>query len=137
MRDTLDVSRSFKSFLYTIARNKCFDVLEKAANNSKLKEALFYQSQKSFAATDLKVIESDFDKIKEEAYSTLPPKRREIFELSRENGMTYDEIAEKLGISTSTVKSQMNKALESMRSFLSEHRDVSFALLCLWDGFVQ
>lgn len=136
-RETLDVSRSFKSYLYTIARNKCFDFLEKAANNTKLRETIFYESQKSFVPTDLKLIESDFDQIKKEAYDTLPCKRREIFVLSRENGMTYDEIGEKLGISTSTVKTQMSKALESMRSFLSEHRDVSFAVLCLFDSFIR
>ena len=135
-RETLDTSLSFKSYLYTIARNKCFDFLEKAANNSKLRETLFYQSQKSFVPADLKLIESDFEKIKEEAYNTLPSKRREIFVLSRENGMTYDEIGEQLGISTSTVKTQMSKALESMRSFLREHRDVSFAVLCLFDSFI-
>lgn len=136
-RETLDTSLSFKSYLYTIARNKCFDFLEKAANNSKLRETLFYQSQKSFVPADLKLIESDFEKIKEQAYNTLPDKRREIFVLSRENGMTYDEIGEQLGISTSTVKTQMSKALESMRSFLQEHRDVSFAVLCLFDSFIR
>ncbi|MEM6734556.1 MAG: RNA polymerase sigma-70 factor [Bacteroidota bacterium] len=136
-RETLDAALSFKSYLYTIARNKCFDFLEKAANNNKLRETLFYESQKSFVPADLKLIESDFEKIKEEAYNTLPSKRREIFVLSRENGMTYDEIGEQLGISTSTVKTQMSKALESMRSFLREHRDVSFAMLCLFDSFVR
>ena len=136
-RETLDVSRSFKSYLYTIARNKCFDFLEKAANDTKLKEAIFYQSQKSFSPTDLKLVESDFERIKKEAYDTLPPKRREIFELSRQEGMTYDEIGERLGISTSTVKTQMNKALESMRTFFREHRDVSFMVICLIDSFIR
>ena len=136
-RETLDASRSFKSYLYTIARNKCFDFLEKASNDVKLRQTIFYQSQKSFSAADVQLIESDFNKIKEEAYNSLPPRRREIFEMSREQGMTYDEIGEKLGISTNTVKSQMNKALESLRAFLREHRDVSFAIVCLWDSFIQ
>lgn len=136
-RDTLDTSRSFKSFLFTIARNKCFDFLEKASNDTKLREELFYQSQKFYTASDMKVIEADFERIKKEAYDRLPPKRREIFEMSREHGMTYDEISAELGISPSTVKSQMNKALESMRLFLREHRDVSFTVLLLWDCFIR
>jgi len=136
-RDTLDPFLSFKSYLYTIARNKCFDFLEKAANDVKLRDTIFYQSQKSYTAADLKLIESDFDEIKKKAYGTLPPKRREIFELSRENGLTYDEIGEKLGISTSTVKTQMSKALESLRSFLNEHRGVSITVLYLWDSFTR
>ena len=136
-RDTLDDTLSFKSFLFTIARNKCFDFLEKAANNEKMKSAIFYQSQKSFVASDTQVIEADFERIKKEAYESLPPKRRTIFKMSREKGMTYDQIATELGISTSTVKSQMNKALETLRHYLKEHQDVSFTLLCLFEGFLS
>ncbi|MDO5980814.1 RNA polymerase sigma factor [Flavivirga spongiicola] len=130
-RETLDEALSFKSFLYTITRNKCFDFLEKAANDEKMKRAIFYQSQKSFVASDKQVIEADFMRIKREAYESLPPKRRTIFKMSREKGMTYDQIGKELGISTSTVKSQMNKALETLRNYFKEHQDVSFTLLLI------
>lgn len=137
-RETLDTNLSFRSYLYTMARNKCFDFLDKAANDAKLREAIFYQSQKSYSGTDLKLIESDFDEIKKKAYSLLPPKRREIFELSREKSMTYDEIGKRLGISTSTVKTQMSKALVSMRSYLDEYLNVFLAILYLFlDSFFR
>ena len=134
-RETLDDTLSFKSFLFTIARNKCFDFLEKAANDEKMKSAIFYQSQKSFVASDRQVIEADFERIKKEAYESLPSKRRTIFKMSRENGMTYDQIATELGISASTVKSQMNKALKTLRNYFKEHQDVSFILLLICERF--
>lgn len=134
-RETLDDTLSFKSFLFTIARNKCFDFLEKAANHEKMRTAIFYKSQKSFVAADRLVIESDFERIKNEALECLSPKRKIIFKMSREKGMTYDQIATELGISVSTVKSQMNKALASMRNYFNKHHDISFTLLCVLDIF--
>lgn len=52
------------------------------------------------------------------ALDLLPPKRRQIFEKSRIDGLSYEQIAEELSISRSTVESQMVKALRLMRGKL-------------------
>jgi len=49
------------------------------------------------------------------AIEALPPKRREIFKMSKLEGLTYAEIAEVLQISKNTVESQMVKALKFLR----------------------
>ena len=53
----------------------------------------------------------------------LPEKRREIFRLSREEGLKYKEIAEKMNISVKTVETQMGLALKQLREQLREYRD--------------
>lgn len=50
----------------------------------------------------------------------LPEKRREIFELSRFEGLKYHEIAKKLNINIKTVETQMTRSLEFMRKYLKE-----------------
>jgi RNA polymerase sigma-70 factor (family 1) len=55
----------------------------------------------------------------EEAVLALPPKRREIFEKSRYQGLSYDEIAAEMAISRNTVESQMVKALHFLRRKLA------------------
>ncbi len=50
----------------------------------------------------------------------MPEKRREIFELSRFDGLKYHEIAEKLNINVKTVETQMGRSLEFMRKYLKE-----------------
>jgi RNA polymerase sigma-70 factor (ECF subfamily) len=52
------------------------------------------------------------------ALKELPPRCREVFELSRVNGLKYSEIAEALDISQKTVEAQMGKALRIMRERL-------------------
>ncbi len=53
------------------------------------------------------------------ALAGLPPKRREIFEKSRFENLSYDQIADQLGISRATVESQMVKALRTLRDKLT------------------
>lgn len=59
----------------------------------------------------------------------LPEKRREIFEMSRFDGLKYHEIAEKLNINVKTVETQMSRSLEFMRKYLKEF--ISFILLIM------
>ena len=53
------------------------------------------------------------------AVQTLPPRCREVFELSRVHGLAYAEIADVLGISIKTVENQMGKALRILRKHLA------------------
>jgi RNA polymerase sigma-70 factor, ECF subfamily len=51
----------------------------------------------------------------------LPPRCKEIFMLSRFELLSYTEISEKLNISVNTVKTQMSRALDSLRVKLQKH----------------
>ncbi|MGK4568548.1 sigma-70 family RNA polymerase sigma factor [Flavobacterium sp. 3HN19-14] len=86
-----------------------------------MKEAIFYTSEKSHEEGDYSIREADCKKLRKLAINQLPPKRKKIFKMSRKQGKTYEEISRELGISINTVKSQMSKALESLRLYLHVH----------------
>ena len=135
-RNSLDYCLSFKSYLMTITKNMTLNFLKKAANDQKLREAVFYQSQKSYNPIYNQIREKDLEVIKQTAIDLLPPKRKVIFEMARNEGMSYEDISQKLGISRNTVKSQMRKALETIRNFLLDHQ-IPLILLILaleWGG---
>ena len=123
-RENLNPEQSFKAFIFTIARNQAFNSLNKAANDALLKEAIFYESQKSHDYGDYSIREADCKKLRKEAMEQLPPKRKKIFKMSRKKGMSYEEISQELGISLNTVRNQMSKALESMRVFFQVHDEI-------------
>lgn len=123
-RENLNPEQSFKAYLFTIARNQAFNTLNKAANDQLLKEAVFYESQKSHDYGDYSIREEDCKKLRQEAIRQLPPKRKKIFKMSRKKGMSYEEISQELGISINTVRNQMSKALESMRVFFRVHDEI-------------
>ena len=128
-RETINPELSFKSYLFTITRNKTISFLKKAANNKKLREEIFYKSQESVNPTERYMREEELKIIKKEALDLLPPRRRLIFEMSRNDGKSYEEIAGELGISPNTVRNQMSMALETLREFLLNNRDIALTLL--------
>ena len=123
-KDRLNPNLSFKSYVFTITRNLTFNLISKEANNRKLKEEVFYKSQKRYSPIEDKITEADYEIIKNNAVKQLPPKRRIIFEMSRNNGMSHKDISKELNISVSTVKGQMSKALKTIREFLRTHGDI-------------
>lgn len=64
------------------------------------------------------------------AIDSMPPRRREIFLLSKRDGLTYTAIAEELSLSVKTVENQMSKALATLRAD-SSLRSSSFVMLFL------
>ena len=60
------------------------------------------------------------------AVNSLPEKCREVFELSRFEGLKYSQIAEKMGISVKTVEAQMSKALHVLKERLGEFLSLLF-----------
>jgi len=81
--------------------------------------------------TEQYYLEIDLIKRIEKSINSLPPKRKEIFRLSREQGLKYKEIADKLGISVKTVEAQMGLALKYLREDLKEFSNYSITLFIM------
>jgi len=113
-RKSLDVDTSVKNYLFRATRNGCLNQIQhdkvRQLHGKKLKEALMSEDP----ATDYLISPEMILKL-EEGIESLPEKRREIFRLSREEGLKYREIAEKLNISVKTVEVQMGLALKTLR----------------------
>lgn len=83
------------------------------------------QARESVSA-DAALYEDELATALRSAVAQLPERRRLVFELSRDHGMTYAEIAEALGLSQKTVDQQMGRALKALRAAL-----VAYAALSL------
>lgn len=64
----------------------------------------------------------------EKAVSTLPAQQARVFQLSREHGMTYSDIARELNIAPATVKSHMVRALNAIREYVRLYSGDTFLL---------
>ena len=135
-RGSLNPEMSFKSYLFTITRNKTIKFLKKAANNRKLREEIFYGKQKFVNSTDLYVRELELESLKQKALDKLSPRRRKIFEMSRNENKSYEEIAEELGISINTVRNQMSTSLEILRDFILKNKEIGLGLLLFYTDWV-
>lgn len=120
-RLSIDIDKSFNGFIFTIAYRLIIDHFRKnSANTYKTTFiGLAEESVKSLLHSDDLLKQHHLDSLYEKALQSLPPKRKEIFLLSRHNGLANKQIAEQLGLSVKTVENQMTAALASLRDFFS------------------
>lgn len=108
---------SFNGFIYRIAKNKTLNKIRKRVGEPKA----FVSMQDDFSVlnqTENEILYREMQELLDVAVEALPRKRQEIFRLSREEGLSNEEIAVRMGISVNTVKSQMTKALSFLKSYL-------------------
>lgn len=128
-KQNIDESQSFSSYIIQAAKHRIFNGFRKKVNEQAYLDFLIYADQSSTNFTDMEV---DYREIKhkaEKAISAMPPKRQEIFRLSRESGLKNREIADKLHISIKTVENQMSQALKFLRDELSEYQMIILIFL--------
>lgn len=119
-RNDIDSSKSFKSFLFTISYNLIIDQLRAKLKDKEYRKFIEeYFENNTTGANHL----ADFNILNEqisEIIESLPERRKKIFQLSREKGLTHKEISSELGISVKTVENQINLALKTVKKHLGE-----------------
>jgi len=127
---SLKHTNNISGFLYTAARNKVFDLIEKnKVRSDYLGEIASFVSDSSIEKIDT-IDEQRILEILERELQKLPPKMKEIFELSRKENLSHKEIAAKLDISEQTVKKQVHNALKVIKPKLND-MGISIAVLIL------
>ncbi|WKN42109.1 RNA polymerase sigma-70 factor [Tunicatimonas pelagia] len=118
-RQQLDPESSFSSYLFTCTKHKALNVIRHRVYERQ------YQSQSSANAistdTEEQIYFQELQEATQNAVDALHPQRKRIFKMSREEGLTYREIAQALGISQKTVENHLGLALKDLRRSLKEH----------------
>lgn len=122
-RASISIQSSLKSYLFSAAKNKSINYIKLELPKSQALHDI--ETIELGASSEFK--EQDSSKLIErkvkEAIDQLPKKCREVFILSRNAGLTYDEIAEEMDISKKTVENQMGIALKKLRESLKPLMD--------------
>jgi RNA polymerase sigma-70 factor (ECF subfamily) len=113
-RTSLAVETSLRAYLFRSARNRSLNLIrhERVALRA---EPIAAADAPSVPPADREAAEAEIAAALEVAMAALPPRCREVFELSRIHGLRYAEIAAALDISIKTVEAQMGKALRIVR----------------------
>jgi len=115
-RNKLEDYKLLNSYIFTIAYNSSIDLIRKRISNEKYIEVLRNSSIINIAPSIISQIEyNELNAQVEKLISDLPDRQKQVYLLHREEGLTYPEIAEHLGISKNTVENHMVKALKYLR----------------------
>lgn len=112
---------NFSGYLFTCAKNALYNHYQH--NLVKEKYVSTLQNLPNYADfLEDNIFATELNELIRYTISQMPQKRREIFMMSRENGMTNQEIAEKLNISKRTIENQITMALAMLRKAIVSAR---------------
>ncbi len=127
-RSALIPEMSLKSLLFTIVRNKCLNVINHQQIRIQVQEKLSATYRDKFEDPDFYM--GELTELVAKAISELPEEYRKAFEMNRFDKLTYNEIAEKSGVSSKTIAYRISQALKILRTELKDYMPLA---LLFWD----
>ncbi len=126
-------STEMEAYLYRSVKNRCLDQLKRNQIKDKYRASILYLvSQEEKCFSDPLEQQEIIDQI-EKAISTFPQLTVKIFDLSRNKGMKYHQIAAELEISVKTVEAHISKALKILRFQLKDYLPETLLIAFLID----
>ena len=125
---------SVKSYLYTASKNKSLNFLRNKKNQNRILESLKGSDELAEFTSDQYLEFDELHAVLQKGIEKLPDRCREIYKLSRNEGLSNKEIAEKLSISVKTVENQVTIAIRKLKEHLQPYEDQIF-ILFLFSNF--
>lgn len=126
-QDPEKVRKKVKSWLFTVCRNHCYDLIKRNRRTSNLEESeisyITSNDDNPFQVISFLEGREEIDEKIKILYSLieeLPSRQREVMRLKFQANLSYKEIAETIGISTSNVGFVMHSALKKLREDMKE-----------------
>jgi RNA polymerase sigma-70 factor (ECF subfamily) len=117
-RQHIEIKTSMESYLYSAGRYKALNQIRNSSKRESIHMSLVNSSSLEEESSD-KIMEiKELEQIIEQAINTLPERCQKIFRLSRQEEMSYKEIAHLMDISINTVENQIGIALKKLRTVL-------------------
>ncbi|UBM58670.1 RNA polymerase sigma-70 factor [Marinilongibacter aquaticus] len=116
-RAKLTKVQHFENYLFIIARNQVYTNLKQISRKQKLEDELSLEFSFCEDATVDKMTSEESTQIINQAVTQLSEQQRKVYLMSKEQGLSRNEIAKSLRISPETVKTHLERALKSIRAY--------------------
>ena len=117
-REKIDPERNFNSYIYTIARNNVLNYIKHERARSRYQQGLWDWDLDASTSEEI-LLSKEVDLLIDLLVSKMPRQRRKIFELYRSEGMSNEEIARELSITTNAVNKQLRLAVADIKDVLN------------------
>lgn len=118
-REALSIDTNLGQYLRKVARHQALEYLRSQKPKDQLTPALHQHLTTVQPNAAERAHTEVLDRI-HHSIASLPPRCRLIFQLCKQEGLTYTEVAEELGVSTESVKTQIKIAFRRIRADLKE-----------------
>lgn len=122
------IETSLKSYLFKSVKNRCLTLMTHNDMRERVENKLYESLQNYYEDPDFYIVEELRHHI-EEAVRRLPESYRESFIMNRFHQLTYQQIAEKLNVSSKTIDYRIQQALKFLRKELKDYLPLLLTLL--------
>lgn len=133
-RSQLNPKLNFDNYIFTIVYNAIRKYFRKRSLESKAVDFLFENAPENLNGADGIYIYNELLELANQSIEKLPPKRKKVYKLSKQEGLKIKEIAEKMDISTRTAENHLAKALKYLKEELSS---ISVLALLFFHLFIK
>jgi len=119
-REALNIQSSINSYLYRMVHNDCMNAIHQQIRHKEHNLSYLATLHEMEDSVSDHVAVTELQQAISIALEGLPPQCRRVFEMSRTEQLSYQEIAIQLNISTNTVENHISKALKLLRIELKE-----------------
>ena len=116
-RAALTLSGPIRAYLQSAVRNRALNRLRQARTAQR--GEIYVRGPSASPAADSHAVSGELEIAVSQAIAALSEAQREVFAMNRTRGLTYNEIAELLGISVKSVEARMGRALKQLREHLA------------------
>lgn len=127
-RSVLVPELSLKSLLFTMVKNKCLNNITHNQIKQRVHEHLYAKFENQFEDPDF-YLEGELIALATKAIRELPEDYRKAFEMNRFGHLTYNEIAERTGVSSKTIAYRISQSLKILRTELKDYMPLLLALI--------
>ena len=120
-----------EAYIFSMARNRTIDYLRRLARDTDLMNVLSGALLTGNNDIEEQLNAKELRRLIEEALGQLSAQKQTIFQLSRDEGLSHDQIAEIMQLSKSTVKNHLSETLRHIREHLSQQPNSEATLLVL------
>jgi RNA polymerase sigma-70 factor (ECF subfamily) len=120
-----------EAYIFSMARNRAIDHLRRLAKDTDLMSVLAEELLSGGNEIEDRLNAKDLRRLIEDALAPLSVQKKMIFHLSKEEGLSHDQIAEVMHLSKSTVKNHLSETLRHIREHLSQQPNSEATLLLI------
>lgn len=130
-REQLIAVEQFENYLFIVARNHIYNALKKEHLELRLRQPVLEWFEGHRESPEQQLLFKESSQLIQQAIARLTPQQQTIYKMTREQGLSHDQVASMLNISSNTVRNHIVNSLKIMREYLRDHASPIILIISL------